>query len=298
MATFDPAELAQVRLAAEAGKRALGPGPDLPVVTETTLGAPDLHPGAPEVRIRLLSAIRDPRGLLIYVHGGGWVMYSIDHYDRLARHLADVTGWAVAMIDYPLAPEHLFPEPLECVWEAVTWLSGDDGQAWLANEIMLPSRQVLAGDSAGGNIAAACVLRAAEAGRPELDGQLLVYPVLDHDLDRPSYFQALFPADIEREEMRVCWDLYCPDKVLRRTTDASPLRAQSLAGLSPTMLISAEGDVLNSEIEEFGRRLHGDRVPLVTEHFAGIGHGCFNLWGHSGEVDRVISQIGAWLRHL
>lgn len=204
MATFDPADLTQVRAAAEAGKLALGPGPDLPAVLETELSEFDLHPGAPIVRVRLLSTTHEPDGLLIYVHGGGWVMYSIDHYDRLARHLAAETGWAVAMIDYPLAPEHQFPEPFECTREAVAWLLGDDGEAWLVNAIPPPTRRVLAGDSAGGNIASACALHGREWD-VELDAQLLVYPVLDHDLDRPSYFHALFPADIERDEMRVCW---------------------------------------------------------------------------------------------
>lgn len=305
MATFDPADLAQVRATAEAGKLALGPGPDLPIVAETTLRERDLHTGAPDVRVRLLSASPRPDGLLIHVHGGGWVMYSIDHYDRLARHLAEVTGWAIAMIDYPLAPESQFPEPVECVREAVSWLLAGGGQAWLADRIMPPTRRVLAGDSAGGNIAAACALHGSEPSRsdpssrePELrlDAQLLVYPVLDHDLDRPSYFHTLFPIDIERDEMRVCWDLYCPDKASRDTPGASPLRARSLAGLPPTMLITAEGDVLNSEIAAYADRLRQAGVPLTTEHFAGIGHGCLNLWGHSAEVDRVIDQIATWLR--
>lgn len=297
MATFDPADLTRVRAAAEAGKLALGPGPDLPVVLETELSEFDLHPGAPIVRVRLLSTTHEPDGLLIYVHGGGWVMYSIDHYDRLARHLAAETGWAVAMIDYPLAPEHQFPEPFECTREAVAWLLGDDGEAWLVNAIPPPTRRVLAGDSAGGNIASACALHGREWD-VELDAQLLVYPVLDHDLDRPSYFHALFPADIERDEMRVCWDLYCPDKALRDTPEASPLRAPSLAGLPPTMLVTAEGDVLNSEIEAYADRLRRAGVTLTTEHFAGIGHGCLNLWGHSAEVDRVIGEIAAWLKDV
>ncbi|WP_051232335.1 alpha/beta hydrolase [Acidipropionibacterium thoenii] len=321
MATFDPADLAQVRAAAEAGKRSLGAGPRTAIVAETTLTAAELHPGAPEVRVRMLSPSSEPRGLMIYIHGGGWVMYSIDHYDRLARHLADLTGWAIVMIDYPIAPEHHFPEPLDCAWEAIGWMEGPDGRAWLDTEIAVPSRRVLAGDSAGGNIAAACLLRARDGNGfpgdprsprsevdpssprprqtlrnlPSFDGALLVYPVLDHDLDRPSYFRALFPADIERDEMRVCWDLYCPDPALRESPDASPLRAASLAGLPPTMLITAEGDVLNSEIDIYAAHLAEAGVPLVTEHFAGIGHGCLNLWGYSAEVDRVIGQIAGWL---
>ncbi len=312
MATFDPADLAQVRATAEAGKRALGTGPRLAVVAETTLGQPYLGAGAPDVRIRLLSSTDCPRGVLTYVHGGGWVMYSIDHYDRLGRHLADLTGWAVVMIDYPIAPEHPFPEPLDCVWQAICWLEGSAGRKWLDAAITVPRPRVLAGDSAGGNIAAACLLRAAEAAGPApagepptspgtgpcFDGALLVYPVLDHDLDRPSYFHALFPADIERDEMRVCWDLYCPDPALRDSPDASPLRAASLAGLPAMMLITAEGDVLNSEIEAYATRLREARTPLITEHFAGIGHGCLNLWGYSEEVDRVIGRIADWLNDL
>lgn len=315
MATFDPADLAQVRATAEAGKLALGAGPELAVVAQTSLGQADLYPGAPDVRLRLLSSTAAPEGLLIYVHGGGWVMYSIDDYDRLGRHLAEVTGWAVVMIDYPIAPEHCFPEPLDCTWKAICWLSSPAGSAWLDAGITVPAIRVLAGDSAGGNIAAACLLRARDQGEaagstagpetpvstgggPRLDGALLVYPVLDHDLDRPSYFHALFPADIERDEMRVCWDLYCPDAATRELPDASPLRAGTLAGLPPTMLITAEGDVLNSEIGEFAQRLRGARVPLVTEHFAGIGHGCLNQWGYHAEVDRVIGQIAGWLDRL
>lgn len=291
MASFDPADLAEVRATACAGKRSLGPGPRLPVVADTLLPR---H--SPPVRLRLLSPSDEPEGLLVYVHGGGWVMYSIDEYDRLGRHLAERTGWAVVMVDYPIAPEQQYPVPLDCCWDALVHLTGPAGRDWLADcGIVPPRRVVLGGDSAGGNLAAACALRARDAGSPRLAGQLLVYPVLDHDLDRPSYFRALHPDDISREEVRVCWDLYCPDPARRDEPGASPLRAASLAGSPPTLLVTADGDVLNDEVDAYGHRLRAAGVEVTSDHVGSLGHGCLSLWKESAEVETVVGRIARWM---
>ena len=278
MASFDPLDLAGVRERACAAKHALGPGPRLPIVAE------GLVPGGRPVRLRLLSASSHPRGLLVYLHGGGWVMYSIDEYDRLARHLADVSGWAVVMVDYPLAPEQRYPAALERCWAALRFLGSREAIAWFdTSGITAPPRIVVAGDS---------------AGAPPLVGQLLVYPVLDHDLNRPSYFRATHPEDISREELRVCWDLYCPDPRRRLETGASPLRAATLAGLPPTRLITADGDVLNDEIAEYGRRLRATGIAVSTAHVHGLGHGCLSAWKESPEVESVVTDTVAWLEQL
>ncbi len=291
MASFDPADLPAVRVVACAGKRALGPGPRLEIVSDGWLPR---H--TPLVRLRLLSASANPAGLLVYLHGGGWVMYSVDDYDRLGRHLAERTGWAVVMVDYPIAPEQQYPVPVDCCWHALGFIAGPHGRTWLAaNGIVPPRRLVLGGDSAGGNLAAACALRARQAGSPALAGQLLVYPVLDHDLDRASYFHALHPDDISREEIRVCWDLYCPDPARRDEPDASPLRAASLADLPPTLLVTADGDVLNDEVAAYGRRLRAAGVDVRTDHVNSLGHGCLSLWKESAEVEAVVGRIAQWM---
>ena len=285
------AELAEWRAGNAAAKAALGPGPELAVVHELALPGP----GARTVRARLLVPTPSPAGVLVYLHGGGWVTGSIDTFDRLGRRFAERSGWAVLMVDYAKAPEHPFPAGLEDAWAALVWAGSQvvGVLAGLGAPLDGDLRLVAGGDSSGGNLATVCARRARDAGGPALAGQLLVYPVTDCDLDRPSH-----RADPQsRARLDLLWSLYCPAG-LRTGPDASPLRAASLAGLPPTLLVTAEFDTLNEEIDAYATRLATEGVPVRRHRLDGLRHGSLSYWKETPEANRGVEAATAWLRSL
>lgn len=281
--------IAVEREANAARKAALGPGPE--PRASRTLTLPVDATGA-DVRVRLLVAGERPAGLVVYLHGGGWYLGSIDTFDRLGRGLADQSGWAVAMVDYAKAPERPYPAAVEDAWAALRW-AADGAAAELAamgTPLATDWPLVVAGDSAGGNLATVSARRAREAG-VRVDGQVLVYPVTDSDLDRPAY-----AVDAEaRRGLAVIWDMYCPAE-RRGEPDAAPLRAASLAGLPPALVVTAEHDLLNSEVDEYAERLRGDGVPVEHHRIPRLAHGCLSYWGVEPEADAALAAIAAWLR--
>jgi acetyl esterase len=242
-------------------------------------------------RARLLVPTDQPGGVLVYLHGGGWVNGSIDTFDRLGRELARRSGWAVLLVDYAKAPEQPFPAGLEDAWAAWQWTVAHaaDELADLGTPLPENARFVVGGDSSGGNLATVVARRARDAG-VRLDGQLLVYPVTDCDPDRPSY-----RAQPDSEaHMKLLWDLYCPAD-LRTHPDASPLRAESLSGLAPALILNAEQDALNSEIDEYAERLSAEGVTVERHHMPGVQHGCLSYWGTVPEASDALDVIAAWL---
>ncbi|MDO5683732.1 MAG: alpha/beta hydrolase [Propionibacteriaceae bacterium] len=269
-----------------ARKRALGPGPDMAATRDLLLPTED-NP----VRARLLVPVPQPAGVIVYFHGGGWITGSIDTFDRLGRELARRTGWTVLLVDYAKAPERPFPQGLEDAWAAWQWTV--DHVAAELTDLGTPPQEgfgiVVAGDSSGGNLATVVARRARDAG-VRLDGQVLIYPVTDCDPNRPSY------QDVpdSRGHIEAIWDLYCPVD-LRTHPDASPLRAPSLAGLAPALVLSAETDALNSEIEEYADRLAAEGVRVARHHMPGTQHGCLSYWDTVPAAGSGLDAIAAWL---
>jgi acetyl esterase len=204
-----------------------------------------------------------PRATVVYLHGGGWVTGDLDYSDALCRHLAADAGCEVLSVDYRLAPEHPFPTPLEDAYAALCWAAAE-----LADGRPL----VVAGDSAGGALAAACALRARDENGPRLDGQVLLYPVLDADLSRPSYV-ANQEWGLGPSVMRWFWDHYLPDPGARTHHLAAPLRAADLAGLPPTVLVIADLDTLRDEGLAYAARLTEAGVPVRLSSVPGLVHG-------------------------
>ena len=209
--------------------------------------------------------------MIVYYHGGGWVLGALDQFDALARRLAERTGCAVVLVDYRLAPEHRYPTAVEDALTALHWTAANLEEI-AGSAVPL----IVAGDSAGGCLAAVVAQRSREAG-PEIALQVLVYPVTDCDLDRASYLEPENQLLVSRDTMAWFWDHYAPDPSVRTSPDASPLRARTLAGLPPAVVLTAEYDVLRDEGEAYAQRLAQDGVRVEHERFDGQMHGFFML---------------------
>ncbi|MXX17987.1 MAG: alpha/beta hydrolase [Dehalococcoidia bacterium] len=245
----------------------VGPAPAMVRVEEHSLAVPG---GA--VPIRVLVPLEQPAGVIVYYHGGGWVVGSIDESDTVARKLAERTSCTVVLVDYRLAPEHRYPVAVDDSWAALEWVGEH-----LA-EIAAPGVPLfVAGDSAGGNLAAVMALRSRDRGGPTIASQILIYPVTDADFERPSYTDPENQLLLTREAMVWFWDHYAPDAERRSEADASPLQAADLAGLPPAVVLTAEYDVLRDEGEAYAERLREAGVPVNFQRYEGQTHGFFTL---------------------
>ena len=210
--------------------------------------------------------------VVMYVHGGGWVIGALDEFDTLGRRMAKCMGAAVVLIDYRLAPEHRYPTAAYDTWDALKWVDAH-------MERLIGARRplIVAGDSAGGNLAAVVALRSRDEGGPEIACQVLVYPVTHADFERDSYTDPENQLMLSRESMIWFWDHYAPDPERREEPMASPLLASDLSGLPPTVLITAEHDVLRDEGEAYAERLRREGVPVKFKRFERQMHGFFTI---------------------
>jgi acetyl esterase len=189
-------------------------------------------------------------------------MGGLDTHDGLCRRLAAASGWAVLSVDYRLAPEHPYPAAIDDLDRALDWLRAEGTAAHRLD----PRRVAVAGDSAGGHLAAALARRARDAGTA-LVGQILICPVIDPNADYP----ALDDYGLHRDEMRFFWDAYAPSGVDRGRPDLDPLGAD-LTGLPPAVVITAELDVLCDEGERYAARLNAAGVPVISVRYQGLIH--------------------------
>ncbi len=244
-----------------------GPAPTMFRVEERRLAVAD--GGAP---IRILTPLERPAGVIVYYHGGGWVLGSIDETDTVARKLAERTSCAVVLVGYRLAPERRYPVAVDDSWAALEWVGEHlDGIAGTGAPLFV------AGDSAGGNLAAVMALRARDRGGPSIAAQILIYPVTDADFGRPSYVAPENQLLLTREAMVWFWEHYAPDASRRAEADASPLRAADLSGLPPAVVMTAEYDVLRDEGEAYAERLREAGVAVNFMRHEGQTHGFFTL---------------------
>ena len=191
---------------------------------------------------------------------------------RSARKLAERTSCTVVLVDYRLAPEHRYPVAVDDSYAALEWVGEHAG------EMARPGAPLfVAGDSAGGNLAAVMALRSRDRGGPPIAAQILIYPVTDADFERPSYTDPGNQLLLTREAMAWFWDHYVPDASRRVEPDASPLRAADLAGLPPAVVLTAEHDVLRDEGEAYAERLEAAGVPVNFQRHEGQTHGFFTL---------------------
>lgn len=257
-----------------------GPAPEMARVEEHRVARPD---GV--VPVRVLVPLQPVRGVIVYYHGGGWVLGSIDEFDTLARKLAERTSCAVALVEYRLAPEHRYPTAVDDSYAALEWVGGRVREI-AGKDVPL----IVAGDSAGGNIAAVMALRARDRSGPPIALQALIYPVTDADFERPSYTDPENQLLLTRDAMLWFWDHYLPDASRRTEPDASPLHAADLSGLPPAVVLTAEHDVLRDEGEAYAARLADAGVPVDFKRHAGQTHAFFSLLMLPGS-ERGFQQI-------
>jgi acetyl esterase len=266
------------------------PGPDVARVEDVAVATGD---GA-EITVRLLVPAGPLNGIITYFHGGGWVIGDIDGYDPLVRKLATTTGCAVANVEYRLAPEHRYPTAADDCTTAFEWVAANVERIVGDAPVPSPVPLVVAGDSAGGNLAAVVARRVRDGGGPAIAMQVLVYPVADADLDTASYVDAENQLLLTRDAMAWFWDHYVPDASRRSEPDASPLRAGDLSGLPPALVLTAEYDPLRDEGEAYAAALHEAGVTTELERVPGQMHGFFSILvlpGHEGAIARIHESL-------
>lgn len=266
----------------------MAPAAEIGGVGEQTIDGP----GGP-LRLRIYT----PRGtgpfpLLVFFHGSGFVLCSLDTHDGMCRNLCAGAGCVVVSVDYRLAPEHKFPAGPEDCLHATRWA------AMHAEALGVdPRRIALGGDSAGANMAAVTAIRVRDEGGPSLCGQLLLYPVTDyHTPGTPSYAQNAEGYGLTRETMKWFWAHYLKDASEGAHPHASPLRAPDLSRLPPALVITAEYDPLRDEGEFYAAKLRAAGISAALTRYDGVNHG-FMFW--AGIVDKAgaaMSQACEWLR--
>lgn len=261
------------------------PGDPLARVEDHTVPGP-----AGPVPVRLYAASTEP-GLpvVVFFHGGGWVVSSIDGHDSLARRLADRSGALVVSVEYRLAPEHPFPAPHDDCWAVTAWLARHAAE-WGGD----PARLAVAGDSAGGNLAAGVALRARDEGVP-LAFQLLVYPCIDADADGPSITENGEGYFLTASDMAWFWRSYVPASEWTNPY-AVPARAADLRGLAPALVQTAEYDPLRDEGEGYAAALAAAGVPVTCTRYPGVVHGFVSRWTTMARGVAAHDEAGAALR--
>jgi acetyl esterase len=234
-----------------------------------------IEAGGAELPIRIFT----PEGtgalpILVFFHGGGWVLGDREAYDIPCRALANGAGCIVISVEYRLAPEHKFPAAPEDCYAALLWTVRN--AAAIGGDA---ARVAIGGDSAGGNLAAAVAQMARDRGNPPLVLQVLIYPVTNHALDTASYRANAEGYLLTKAAMGWFWNHYLEDPNDGAKPYASPLRATNFSNLPPTLLITAEFDPLHDEGAAYGAKLRDAGVKVVYSDYAGMIHGFFSL-GH------------------
>ena len=241
-----------------------------------------------EIPIRIYRP-SDEAGLpvLMWFHGGGWVLGDLDGGNLNCRKFANEANCVVISVDYRLAPETAFPGPLDDCLAATVWVAASAAQLSIDAD-----RIAVAGDSAGGNLAACVAYRARDEG-PKLVAQILIYPVTDADFERASYLENATDKLLTRDDMIWFWDCYVPNTNDRTNPAVAPIHATDLSGLPPAHVLTAEFDPLRDEGEAYGAALKAAGVPTETIRYNGMIHGFFNFGAEPPIKEVVDATAGA-----
>ncbi len=275
-----PASLAEMRAATETGLRQLqGEAEPSGGVRDFTVVAADGY----RIALRAYLPAGENRAAaqpaMLFAHGGGWCLGSLALYDRPCQALANATGRVILSVDYRLAPESPFPQPLEDVYRALCWVAQQAPQLGIDAQ-----RLAVGGDSAGGNLAAAVALLAQDRGGPHIERQLLLYPALSREMTTKSYCEFAEGYFLTRDAMVFCWQQYLAQ---RRDPGAEPLHAATLRGLPPATILSCEYDPLRDEAEQYAQRLREAGVPVRCERLPGMVHACIHMLGLTPAARRL-----------
>jgi acetyl esterase len=244
----------------------------------------------------MLTRIYTPSGtgpfpVLVYFHGGGWVIGNLEAYDATCRALTNAAGCMVVAMEYRLAPEHKFPAAPEDCYAATQWVATNT--AAIGGD---PARIAIGGDSAGGNLTAVVAHMVRDRGGPTLRYQLLVYPVTDYHFDTASYRENAEGYLLTKDAMVWFWNHYLRSAADGNSPLASPLRAGNLRGLPPAMVLTAEFDPLRDEGEAYAARLQDAGVPVTLKRYEGMIHGFFSLGMVFTQGQQAMADAAAGLR--
>jgi acetyl esterase len=247
---------------------------------------------AGEIPVRVYTpAGEGPLPVVVYFHGGGWVIGDLEVVDQPCRQLASAAGAIVVSVDYRLAPEHRYPAAFDDSYAATVWVGAHAAE--IGGD---PARLAVAGDSAGGNLAAAVALAARDRGGPELAAQLLIYPVTDFNFGTASYQENREGYLLTKGSMQWFWAHYLGAQDLDKDPYACPLRADSLVGLPPAYVATSEYDPLRDEGEAYARRLEEAGVAVTAKRFDGLLHGFFWMLAAVPSAAGVLDDMVGVLR--
>ena len=261
--------------------------PFAPVAVDTQDLSIPTKAGPLPVRLDTPHGAQHPLPTLVWLHGGGWVLGSIETHDNVCRFLSTHGPLLVISVDYRLAPEAKAPAQQQDAAAALHWAAAN-----AAAHGGDPARLLVGGDSAGGNLAALAAL-ATRADGPALAGQLLVYPVTDFPADAHASYAENAEFGLSREAMEWFWAHWLPDTSAPDATTA-PLRAADLSGLPPAYVITASHDVLRDEGLAYAGRLHAAGVETVHDHVDGTIHGFFSMGGLAPIATETLNRAARW----
>jgi len=243
-----------------------------------------------EIPLRIYRPAGEELPVVVYFHGGGWVIGSIDTHDGYCRALANAAKAIVVSVDYRLAPEHRFPAAAEDCFAATQWVNNQldrlDGRV---------GSLTVAGDSAGGNLAAVVALMARDRGGADIARQILFYPITDHDFSTASYVDFASDYFLTRAAMIWFWDHYCPEDTDRDHPYLSPLRAENLAGLPKALVVTAAYDPLCDEGEAYAARLRKAGVDVTLARYDGMIHGFIRRFDAFDKAQECLRSTAAFI---
>ncbi len=248
--------------------------------------------GDEKIRVRVFGRTHGRRPAMLYFHGGGWVRGSCETTWDITGDFARLADMVVVSVDYALAPERVFPVPVLQGLAVLQWMASKSAELGIDADLI-----TVAGDSSGGNIAAAVVLAAMDKGqRPA--GQLLIYPALDADTSRPSYEEYAQGPVLLKDTMQAYWDTYCPGAEYRTDPLAAPLLSDNLGALPPTMVAVADCDVLRDSGLAYAEKARAAGASVTVHAGDGLIHGYFLAQTYCSAVHEALKAMCNWLGEL
>jgi len=284
---FRDSSPAEARESMRSRTAALGPFEEVPAVADHRVPVT-----GGEITVRVYKpAGMGPHPVLIFYHGGGWVIGDLYTHDGICRSIVNAAGCAVASVDYRLAPEFKYPVPVEDSYAGLLWVVAN------ATRLGLDSARIaVGGDSAGGNLAAVMALLARDRRGPRLLLQILVYPVTNYDFGTASYRENGTGFVLTTDDMRWFWRHYLSREEQGREMTASPIRAKSLADLPPALVITAGCDPLRDEGDAYAARLRDAGVAVTLTPYPGMFHGFLRMTRILDQSRVLLDEIAGALK--
>ena len=245
-----------------------------------------------KIPIRLYYPSGDPPfAVIVYFHGGGWVMGDLDTHHGVCQALAKRSSCLVVSVDYRLAPEHRYPAAVEDAYAATSWVA-ENADAIQAD----PDRLAVGGDSAGGHLAAVVALMARDRKGPRIDLQVLIYPITDCKFNTPSYIENKEGYMLTIDLMKWFWNHFIEDEGQANDPYVSPLRAKNFSDLPQALIITAEYDPLRDEGEAYGKRLQEAGVKVTLSRHPGMIHGFIRMNARLDKAKEALDEVAGRLR--